>query len=193
MMARQSAREVLLGALQPYGARISFLWKAHLLPNTGFIQNFNIFQVRSTWLFSIYSPSNIIVAGDLNVILEPKEKKGGVRGKDPLQDSVESLIQANDILDFKPKKGRFTWSNNILGATNISAHIDRFLVQSSLMEGKFIISTKILPKLILDHHPISLMFEKEEDLGPILFHFSPLWIERHDFWETVIESWSQYV
>ena len=32
----------------------------------------------------IYSPSNIIVAGDLNVILEPKEKKGGVRGKDPL-------------------------------------------------------------------------------------------------------------
>ena len=52
----------------------------------------------------IRSPSNIIMAGDLNIVLEPKEKKGGVRGKDPLQDTMESLIQASDLLDFKPKK-----------------------------------------------------------------------------------------
>ena len=39
---------------------------------------------------------------DLNIILEPKEKKGGVCGKDPFQYYVESLIQACDLLDFKP-------------------------------------------------------------------------------------------
>ena len=129
----------------------------------------------------IYSPTNIIVAWDLNIILDPKEKKGGVHGKDPLQESVESLIQASNLLDLKAKKARFTWSNNIVGDTNITACLDMFLVQSSLMEGKFIISTKILPKLTSDHHPISLMFEEEENLGPIPLCFSPLWIERDSF------------
>ena len=31
----------------------------------------------------IHSPINIIVVGDLNLILDPKEKHGGTRGKDP--------------------------------------------------------------------------------------------------------------
>ena len=53
----------------------------------------------------IYSPINTTVAGDLNITLDPKEKKGGVRGKDPFQESVQSLIQASDLIDFKPKKG----------------------------------------------------------------------------------------
>ena len=37
------------------------------------------------------------------------------------------------------------------------------------------------------------MFEKEEDLGPISFCFSPLWIERDGFWEIVAQAWAQYV
>ena len=31
----------------------------------------------------IHSLTNIIVVGDLNIILDPKEKRGGNRGKDP--------------------------------------------------------------------------------------------------------------
>ena len=77
---------------------------------------------------------------------------------DHFQDKVEALIQACDLNDFKPNKGRFTWSNNRVGAANIVARLDMFMVHSSLMDGKFIISTKILPKLTSDHHPISLMF-----------------------------------
>ena len=50
-----------------------------------------------------------------------------------------------------------------------------------------------MPKLTLDHHPISLKFEKEEDLGPIMFRFNPLWIERDGFWETMTQAWAQYV
>ena len=44
--------------------------------------------------------------GDLNITLVPKEKKGGARGKDHFQESVESLIQVSDLIEFKPKKGR---------------------------------------------------------------------------------------
>ena len=42
----------------------------------------------------IHTPINIIVARDLNIILDPNKKRGGVRGKDPLQKLVESLIHA---------------------------------------------------------------------------------------------------
>ena len=95
------------------------------------------------------SPSNVIVAGDLNIIIDPKEKKGGVLGKDPFQASVESLIQAFDLVDFKQKLGRFTWSNHRVGVANISTHLDKFLAQSSFMEGKYIVSSKYCQNLPL--------------------------------------------
>ena len=94
----------------------------------------------------IHSPINITVAGDLNIILDPKEKRGGFRGKDPLQEVVDSLIQARDLLDFKPKKGRFTWTNNRVGDAIIYARLDIFLVQSSLLDGNVLISTEIFFK-----------------------------------------------
>ena len=102
------------------------------------------------------------------------KKKGGLHGKDHMQDTVEDLIQVWDLNDLKPKLGRFTWSNHRVGVASISASLDQFLVHSNLMDGKSIISSKILPKLTLDHHPISLLFEKEEDLEPIPFRFNPL-------------------
>ena len=110
-----------------------------------------------------------------------------------MQDSVEELIQVWDLIDLKPKIWRFTWSNHIVGIAGISAKLDRYLVHSMLMDGKTIISSKILPKLTSDHHPISLQFEKEEELGPIPFRFIPLWIERSGFMDIVSQALSIYV
>ena len=73
------------------------------------------------------------MAGDLNIVLDPKEKWGGNIGKDQFQEMVDSLIHAHDLLDLNPKKGSFTWTNNRLGLAQISARLDRFLVQSSLL------------------------------------------------------------
>ena len=39
-------------------------------------------------------PINIILAGDLNINLAPNEKKGGLHGKDFMQEYVEDLMQA---------------------------------------------------------------------------------------------------
>ena len=69
------------------------------------------FNEKKDWWKSIsdflenFSPSNIIIVGGLNISLAPNEKKGGARGKDPFQDSVEAIIQSSDLCDFKPKKG----------------------------------------------------------------------------------------
>ena len=72
--------------------------------------------------------SNIIVVGDLNIILVAKEKRGGVSGRDPMIISVENLILSWELIDFKPKKGCFTWTNNRVGEANIFARLDHFLV-----------------------------------------------------------------
>ena len=72
--------------------------------------------------------SNIIVVGDLNIIMNAKEKSGGVYGTDPMLKLVDNLISTWELIDFKPKRGRFTWTNNRTGGTNISARLDRFLV-----------------------------------------------------------------
>lgn len=122
-----------------------------------------------------YSPKNIILVGDFNLIFDPKEKRGGTSSRDHFLLFVEDLIQQWDLLDFKPKKELYAWSNNRAGAEHISARLDRFLLQISFLFEKKIISTKILPKLTLDHKLILPLFEEEEKLGPIAFWFSPLW------------------
>jgi exonuclease III len=137
------------------------------------------------------SPSNIIIAGDLNIVTKAKEKRGGSNNTDPMLVKVEEIMQFWDLLDFNPIQGIYTWSNNRVGADHISARLDRFLVQSSIMMNKKIITTKILPKLTSDHKPIQLLLEEEEELGPIPFRFSPLWIDRGEFLETVKSAWAK--
>jgi len=139
------------------------------------------------------SLANIIIASNLNITLALNEKKGGIHGKDHMQGSIEELIQLWELINLKPKTGCFTWSNQRVGCASIFARLDRFLVQSSLLDGNQIISSKILPKLSSDHHPIALVFEKEDQLGPIPFCFCPLWIERDGFMETVKQAWTQSV
>ena len=125
--------------------------------------------------------------------MAPSDKIGGLHGKDQFHDTVEELIIACDLNDIKPKTGRYTWSNNKVGSTNILAHLGQFLVHNSRLDGNFMISSKIFPKLSSEHHPISLLFEKEENLGPIPFRFSPLWVERDGFFDVVAQAWSLYV
>eukprot|EP00253_Pinus_taeda_P001799 PITA_01799 len=158
----------------------------------------NFLEKKDCWnslpeFLEISAPQNIILARDLNITLDPQEKKEGVRGKDPFHASVESLVLEWDLLDHKPKKDRYTLTNNRVGKANIVARLDRFLVQSTLLEGKHLISSKILPKITSDHNPISLLIEKEEDLGPFPFRFNPLWVSREGFMDIVANVWAQPV
>lgn len=138
-----------------------------------------------------HSPSNIIIAGDLNIVLKPKEKMGGSSTRDSMLASMEELVQNWDLLDFPPVHGLFTWSNNCVGSNHISTRLDRFLAQSALLMNKNIVTTKIPPKLTSDHKPIQQLLEDEEDLSPIPFRFIPLWIEKVGFMETMKATWAK--
>jgi hypothetical protein len=71
--------------------------------------------------------------------------------------------------------------------------LDIFLIQSTFLHERRIISSKILPKLTSNHKPILLILEEEENMGPIPFRFSPLWIEKKGFLETVHSAWSSSI
>lgn len=62
-----------------------------------------------------HSPKNIILAGDLNIVLKHKEKRGGTHSRDPFLPMVEGLIQDWDLTDLIPVKGLHTWTNNRWG------------------------------------------------------------------------------
>ena len=119
------------------------------------------------------SPINIILAGDLNITLAPNEKKGGLRSKDFMHDTVEDFIQSLDLIDIKPKLGCFTWSNHIVGAANVSARLDQFLIHQSFAALGFRSDSKILPFNMSDHKPLLLDLMEEKKLGPTPFRFSP--------------------
>ena len=69
-------------------------------------------------------------------------------------------------------------------------HMDRFLVQGSLLLEKRLISSKILPKFTSDHNPILLLLEEEENLGPLPFLFNPLWTKKYGYMKIVQMTWS---
>ena len=68
----------------------------------------------------IYTPRNIIIVGDLNLIFDSKEKRGGNKSKDQMLPLVEDLMHQWDLLDIKPSRGLFTWTNNRVGPNHIA-------------------------------------------------------------------------
>ena len=49
----------------------------------------------------LHSPTNTIIAGDLNLVMNAKEKRGGRNSKDRMIYVVEDIIQQWDFMDFK--------------------------------------------------------------------------------------------
>ena len=133
---------------------------------------------------------NIILGGDLNVTLIQEEKRGGSIVRDPAKEWVEDIITAWELIDIKPIKGHYTWSNKRLGPGHITARLDRFLVQSSYLTLGFNAVAEILPHSASDNKLIWLEFKSEQGKGPIPFRFNPSWIQDKDFLKIVSSMWT---
>jgi hypothetical protein len=95
-----------------------------------------------------------IIVGDLSIIRNRSEKRGGIFGRDPFQTYLEELFANWDLLDIPPQCGTFTWTNMRVGLGHIDARLDQFLVHGSFIHRKSTIKYFILPSLISDHNPI---------------------------------------
>ena len=54
---------------------------------------------------------NGIIVGDFNATISSKEIRGNSLVRNPFGGDFEDLIANLDLLDMKPKKGMYTWTN----------------------------------------------------------------------------------
>ena len=136
---------------------------------------------------------NVILAGDLNGILNQAEKRGGSVVKDPIREQVDDIILEWGLSDVIPAKGKYTWNNKRLGPGHIATRLDRFLVQDTFLLLGLILTSKILPFGGSDHKPILLEMVNDKNLGPIPFRFNPMWANHAEFLKIVADSWAPLV
>jgi hypothetical protein len=74
------------------------------------------------------------MAGDFNMVLSQEEKRGGSMVRDQFQEQVEDINTDWDIINVKPKRGKFKWTNRRNKLGHIAAILDRFLLQSIFLE-----------------------------------------------------------
>ena len=121
-------------------------------------------------------------------MISPEEKRGGSIVQDPFGERLEDLMNTWKVIDIKPKKGKYTWSNKRFGPGHIAVRLGRILVSSSFLDLSILPSSTILPSAIFDHSPISLDLSPIGNLGPLPFRFSSTWIKEPGFLETVQTS-----
>lgn len=137
--------------------------------------------------------SNIIFAGDLNLVMHSNEKRGGTFAPDPYRSKLEHIMQEKDLVDIKPKNRRYTWSNKRIGAGNIMERLDRFLVNVTFLSTFSIGLSDILSSSASDHYPITLSLHNHSQSGPLPFRYSPLWNRIPAAREVVKQAWFQHV
>eukprot|EP00253_Pinus_taeda_P009472 PITA_09472 len=136
---------------------------------------------------------NIFLGGDLNLIRNADEKLGGNFYADPSRDSLETLIQAHNLLDIPPQNEKYTWSNKRTGNSNIKERLDRILVHERIVASFPSIKSKIIQASTSDHKPVVLTLDKGRNLGPLPFKYNKAWDYKEEFRKLVQEQWAKEV
>ena len=136
---------------------------------------------------------NIILGGDLNLILHSNEKRGGIFTHDPYRAKLEKIMQECDLVDIIPKNRRYTWNNRRLGRDNIMERLDRILVNTSFLSEFSTAHATILPYLASDHYPISIVLEAHCPLGPLPFKYNSLWRSNPIVDQIVKTTWQHHI
>eukprot|EP00253_Pinus_taeda_P003328 PITA_03328 len=136
---------------------------------------------------------NVILAGDLNLVLHANEKRGGNFLHDPCRNQLEGIMSDHELMDIIPKNRKFTWNNRRLGPGNIMERLDRILVNISLLSTFAAAHSKVLSSSVSDHYPIMLTLDSHVQLGPIPFRYNPLWRNNAVAVDIIEGTWKQHI
>lgn len=137
--------------------------------------------------------NNIIIGGDLNLILHSNEKRGGSFGEDPFRRILDDIIQEQELVDIIPKNHRYTWSNRRIVKDNIMERLDRILISVSLLSSFSTASTNVLTFSASDHYPTTLSLATQFPHGPLPFFYSPLWNDIQEANQIVWKAWITHI
>lgn len=137
--------------------------------------------------------SNLIIAGDFNLVMHANEKRGGHFVPDHFRNQLENIMQNHDLVDIPPKNIRYTWNNRRLGTRNIMERLDRVLINTTFLSTFATSHTSILSLSASDHYPITLTLQRYSQLGPIPFRYNITWNRNPVARDVVWQAWTQHV
>ena len=137
-----------------------------------------------------FSKDNILVGGDLNVVLNPDlYKVGGDKILSPAAEALHSLMDEFDFTDihrhFHPCTKVFTW--RCWKPVPVFTRLDYFLTSLNLTE--LATKSKILPTFSSDHSSIWLEFQLDTTKrGPGVWRFNLSLLSHKDFRELLTNT-----
>uniref|UniRef100_A0A803N338 CCHC-type domain-containing protein n=1 Tax=Chenopodium quinoa TaxID=63459 RepID=A0A803N338_CHEQI len=152
-------------------------------------------QKHNTWflMVSLKSKSNLpcVMFGDLNEIISPSEKEGGVPRSERLMDAFRGAIDNCCLRDLGFKGSIFTWERGSSMTTYVCERLDRFLADDGWVSLFPEYEARNFPIYSSDHAPIMVSVKKREDTvaNGKSFRFEPLWLSWEECGEIVDRSW----
>ena len=94
---------------------------------------------------------NWILGGEFKLILNLREKKGGIHTLGTLNANFDILINELAMEEISTTKNLYTWENKKSGDRHITSRMDCLPISELILTGGANISSLILPTKSLDH------------------------------------------
>ncbi|KAF4371778.1 hypothetical protein F8388_023091 [Cannabis sativa] len=131
-----------------------------------------------------------VVIGDLNVILDESEKRGGRKFLPREGTLLRNFLDDTGGVDLGFQGVRCTWQNARKGIKNVRKRLDRGLADSSWCINFPNAKVINLPILGSDHSPILLMDRGEQRKLNYPFRFLEVWTSSSDCEKVVESTWN---
>ena len=140
------------------------------------------FQNLSALLMSKFCTSNLIMAGDFNVVLQQIDKRFGNNVVQQSSRFLQSLLKEHALIDIwrnkHPHVKMFTWYRT---NPRIFCRLDYFFISKDLVQNYK--SSKITESIRTDHKMITLELTKKQiqQRGPGFYKFNNSLLENQEF------------
>ena len=198
---------------------LGILWNPHVVTLSGFLAtnctisaDFHILSTKIRGVISnVYGPPKVvqkqafieslidlkplvqnrawIIRGDINLIRNLDEKKGGIRSLNIASTLFNNTISDLDLIDVRNSNGIFTWNNKQSGDRGISCRLDRLLLSESVMMDGGNLRAIVLPVAGSNHWPITLEWDNVRFNPRRPFRFEKFWILQPNFQEKLKNWW----
>jgi hypothetical protein len=140
----------------------------------------------------VLSLPNLILGGDLNIILTADEHWGGPFLPGSSEAFYRDLFASNNLIDVQPPCLVPTWRNGRTGTAAIARRLDRFLVAEAFLTSSSSPSSWVEFPFVSDHALILLKLLPPTLHRSIPFKFNHHWTQNGDYSTIVREVWTDH-